>query len=56
MTQQQALAFVQAINSMQPYVPPMIFSSVINSDVARMLAAIANNQAICEVKSLQPGS
>lgn len=53
MNQQQALAFVQAINTIQPYVPPLIFSAVINSDVARTLAAVANNQATCEVKFAQ---
>jgi hypothetical protein len=56
MNPQQAAAFVQAINAMQPYVPPMIFSGVVHSDVARLLAAVANGQAICEVKSVQPGS
>ena len=53
MNQQQALAFVQAINATQPYVPPLLFSAVINSDVAHALAAIANNQATCEVKPVQ---
>jgi hypothetical protein len=53
MNQQQALAFIQAVNTMQPYVPPLIFSAVINSDVARALATIANNQAVCEVKTVR---
>jgi hypothetical protein len=54
MNQQQALAFVQAINAAQPYVPPMIFSAIVNSDVARILTSIANNQATCDVKPVQP--
>ena len=52
MTKDQAFALVQSINAMQPYVPPVVFSSVINSDAARLLAMIAGGQAVCEIKPL----
>lgn len=52
MTQEQAFAFIGALNRMQEYVPPNIFSQIINSYVAGMVTAVANNRAVCELKPM----
>lgn len=50
MTREQALAFLGAFNAMQPYVPPINFMGAAQSDVMRIILAVANGQATCEVK------
>jgi hypothetical protein len=46
----QTTDFIQALNALQPYVPPLLFAGVTNSEVTRALVAIANGQAICDVR------
>lgn len=50
MNQAQAAALLAAFNSLQPYVPPINLTSVAQSDAMRIIVAIANGQATCEVK------
>lgn len=50
MTKQQALDFIAAINDAQPFVPPILFWPIINSQVARLALAVANGGVICDVR------
>lgn len=53
MTSQQAAAMVQAINSVQLYVPPILFSALAASEAAIALLAIARGQTVCFPSGLQ---
>jgi len=50
MNRQQAIEFINAMNLIQAYVPPILYSGVINSEVSRLVIAIANSQATCQVQ------
>ncbi len=52
MNKEQAVAFINAMNMAQPYVPPMVFNMLLNSDVARITLAIANDTATCDVRPM----
>jgi hypothetical protein len=54
MTRQNAIDFINAMNAAQPFVPPIFYGAIINSEVARLAVAVANGTAICEVKVLPP--
>ncbi len=51
MTKEQAIAFINTINLCQAFVPPMYFAALAQGEVARAIAAIANGQMVCELKS-----
>jgi hypothetical protein len=48
----QTADFIQALNALQPYVPPLLFAGIAHSEVTRTLVAIANNQLICDLKPI----
>ena len=41
MNKDQAAAFIQAINAVQPYVPPLLFAQIVNNPLCNTLSAIA---------------
>lgn len=47
MTDQQAKALIAAINSMQPYVPPILFAGAALSEAGAAVAAIARGDVVC---------
>ena len=49
MNKQHAIEFINAMNAIQPYVPPMLFNVILNSEVARLAIGVANDQATCAV-------
>lgn len=51
MTRQQAIDFIAAVNSAQPFVPPIVFGGIANSDVAKLAIMVANGSTVCEVHS-----
>lgn len=53
MTQEQAVAFINSINAIQKYVPPIDFNPILSSPVVNALIAIANGQVICELTPRQ---
>ena len=58
MTKQQAIDFINAVNAVQPYVPPFLFNAVLNSEVSRLALVVANDAVICDVRpypTVQPG-
>jgi hypothetical protein len=50
MNRQQAAEFIHALNMVQPHVAPLVFGNLATTDVVRMAAAVANGQAVCDVK------
>lgn len=48
MTREEALYFVNALNSIQPYVPPLLFERITGG--ALKFAAVANGMLVCEFK------
>ena len=50
MTKQQAIDFINAVNAVQPYVPPFLFNAVLNSEVSRLALVVANDAVICDVR------
>jgi hypothetical protein len=48
---QQAAEFVHALNMIQPHVSPLLFGNLAGCDAVRVITAIANNQATCDVKT-----
>ncbi|HVA17269.1 MAG TPA: hypothetical protein VMV59_06105 [Candidatus Dormibacteraeota bacterium] len=54
MNRQQAIEFIQALNMLQPHVAPILFSHIASGDVVRLAGAVANGQAVCDVKSVVP--
>lgn len=47
MTSQEAAAIIRAINFMQPYVPPMLFSNVLPPELGAVLSAVAREEVVC---------
>lgn len=45
MNQQNALALVQMLNSLQPYVPPIIYNQLAALDAVKLLVGMANGAA-----------
>lgn len=54
MTKQQAIDFINAVNAVQPYVPPFLFNAVLNSEVSRLALVVANDAVICDVRAAKP--
>ena len=54
MNRQQAVEFVNAINAIQPYVPPILFGPIINSEFGKLAVSLINGAVTCEVKSTTP--
>ena len=50
MTQDEARAFAFALNTIAPYVPPMLFGQVIGSPVSQIIQDVANGHATVEVR------
>jgi hypothetical protein len=50
MNRDQAAKFLAALNRAQAHLPPLIWEPIAESDVARMLVAIANGLSVCEFK------
>jgi hypothetical protein len=50
MSKEQAQAFVNSLNALAPYVPPMLFAPVSGSPVADVLVAIAQGRLICTLR------
>lgn len=42
MTMEQAAAFIRAFNATHPYVPPILFAPLADSDVLKLVLAVAN--------------
>jgi hypothetical protein len=53
-TKQQAIDFINAVNAVQPYVPPFLFNAVLNSEVSRLALVVANDAVICDVRAAHP--
>ena len=51
MTREQAIAFLQALNLAQPYVPPVIFANIAAHPLLRNLEAVANGLIEFEPKA-----
>jgi len=49
MTREEALQVVSVINSMQPYVPPIVFAQLAGLRGANILTQIANGQVVCSL-------
>lgn len=59
MTKTDAIAFIGAINALQPYVPPLLFERVVGSAVSSQLVMIAQGvvtATIAPVASESPGA
>lgn len=56
MNRQQAAEFIHALNMLQPHVAPLLFGTVVTTEVARLAAAVANGQAVCEVRPIAPNN
>lgn len=54
MMKEQAAAFICAFNAMHPYVPPILFSPVAESEAMRIILAIANGMASADIKPVAP--
>jgi hypothetical protein len=50
-TREQAIAFLQALNLAQPYVPPVIFVGIAGHPLLRSLEAVANGLIEFEPKT-----
>jgi hypothetical protein len=50
-TREQAIAFLQALNLAQPYVPPVIFANIAAHPLLRNLEAVANGLIEFEPKA-----
>jgi hypothetical protein len=46
MNQEDARAFIVALNTMQPYVPPMHFAQVTQNPMIKIIEQIANGAAL----------
>jgi hypothetical protein len=53
MTPEQTLAFVNALNGIQKYVPPIAFAEVAGSPIASTLVAIAQGQVTCVITPVE---
>lgn len=49
-SKEQAVAFIQTINAIQPYVPPIMFNAVLNSHFVQMALAVANENVVIRVE------
>lgn len=45
----QVIAFLQALNQLEPFVPPLFARGIFGSPTAAVLVAIANGTAVCTV-------
>lgn len=54
MNQQQAIEFIQSLNAIQDDIAPKMFNRIANSQVGRMVLAVAQGQAVCEIKAAPP--
>ena len=51
MNRQQASEFIHALNMLQPHVAPLFFDKITGTEAVRTIVAVANGQAVCDVKS-----
>lgn len=51
MTRQQATNIVSALNAIAPYVPPLVFSTLANSDGMALIMSVANGQTKLSIDS-----
>jgi len=56
MNRQQAAEFIHALNMLQPHVAPLLFDHLAKTDVVRLVASVANSQAICDVRAVDAES
>jgi hypothetical protein len=50
MNKDQAIAFINALNALELYVAPILFRSVAQSDVCRIVMSVANGLVVCECR------
>lgn len=53
MNREQAAAFINAVNTISPFVPPIHFHRIVGSPITELIAAVANGAAIVDVEAVE---